>query len=311
MELRYLRYFVAVAERRSFSRASEDLHVAQSAVSQQIKILETEMGVVLLHRDRRRVELSEAGEAFLVEARGILQKAEQACHLAQRVSRGEEGTLKIGCFSSAVAEFLPGLIRRYRTARPRVEVELREMGPAEQQEALNTGEIHVGFNRRIPAAQAGAVVQERVYSDQVFLVMAESHPLAALKKVPLKAIAQEPFVSFERSGAPEFVDQIRDWCSNAGFIPRVVSEVPLMRVILMYVAAGLGVSLVPGCIRCYRQTGVVFRPVIPRPPGLDLVLARPKAHRNPALDAWLELVRSEFPNIRSQYEGALFPGTKS
>ena len=302
MELRYLRYFVAVAERKSFSRAAEDLRVAQSAVSEQVKILEQELGVVLFHRDRRRVELSEAGEAFLGEARGVLQRVEQACHQAQRAARGEVGTLKIGCFSSAVAEFLPGLIRRYRAERPWVEIELEELGPTEQLEALKAGDIHVGFTRRVSPHLARGLVQERVYSDQVHLVVADSHPLAASGEVRLEAISQEAFVFFERSGAPEFVDQTKLWCLQAGFTPRVVSEVPLMRVILMYVAAGMGVAFVPGCIRCYRQSGVVFLPISPRPPELDLVMARSRENRNPALDAWMEMVRGEFPSIRAFYE---------
>jgi DNA-binding transcriptional LysR family regulator len=302
MELRYFRYFVAVADRKSFSRASEDLRVAQSAVSEQVKILEGELGVLLLNRDRRRVELTAAGEAFLGEARAVIQKAEQARELAQRAARGEVGRLKIGCFSSAVAEFLPSLIRRYRAERPDVQIELKELSPGEQLEALLSGEIHVAFTRRVASMQARGLLQERVYSDQVYLAMPESHPLAKNKELPLKAVAKEGFVFFERRGAPEFVDQTKLWCIQAGFAPRIVSEAPMMQTILMYVAAGLGISFVPGCIRSYRQSGVVFLPFTPRPPVFELVIARLKENRSPVVEAWLEMVRGEFPAIRGIFE---------
>lgn len=302
MELRYLRYFVGVAERGSFIRAAADLNVAQSAVSEQIRILEGNLGVRLLDRSRRKVELTAAGEAFLAEARAVLQRVEQARSVARRAALGELGRLRVGCFSSAVAEFLPGLIRRFRTEFPRVDVDLKELNPAEQWEALQAGEIDVAFTRRLQGSHAARLVQERVYSDEVVAVMAESHPLSRKSAVSLDALSREGFVLFERSGAPEFVDEIRRWCAGAGFAPRIVSEVPMMQTILMYVAAGMGVSLVPGCIRCYRQAGVEFRPIRPRPPALELVMAHLKDHRSPVLEAWVQQVRTEFPQIRRTFE---------
>jgi DNA-binding transcriptional LysR family regulator len=306
MELRYLRYFVAVAERRSFSRAAEDLHVAQSAVSKQVKILEEELGVALLIRNRRQVEVTGPGEVLLKEAQAVLNRVNEAVEETRRAARGEIGKLRIGCFGSAVAEFLPQLIYEFRKERPRVEVEVKDLSPAEQLDAVSRGEIDVGFTRRVAAQQARSLIQERVYSDEVYLVVAENHRFAAMKKVSLRALAEESFVFFERKGAPEFVDQLRAWCRRAGLSPRVVVEAPIMRTILMYVAAGIGVAFVPGCIRCYRQQGVVFLPVQPPPPPeLELVMMRLKKDMRPVVAAWVERVRNALPSIRALMEGKI------
>lgn len=304
MELRHLRYFAAVAERKNFTRAAMDLRIAQSAVSEQIKILEEELGVCLLKRSRRSVELTVAGEEFLRETREILARADQAMETARRADRGEVGYLSLGCFSSAVAEFLPDLIRAYREQRPRVTVRIAELSPAEQFEALRAREVDVGFTRRIGSDQGAGLVQECVYRDRMFLVLAQNHPLAGQREVRLEKLRNESFVLFERQGAPDLVDQMIQVCGRAGFVPRVVAEAPLMQTVLMNVAAGVGVSFMPGCLRVYRQKGVVFVPFRPAPPAIDLMMVHAKGGLSPTVAAWVALVKSRRGAIRTQMAGA-------
>ncbi len=302
MELRYLKYFVTVAERQNFTRAAEELHVAQPAISQQIKALEDELGVSLLLRTKRSVKLTAAGHAFLREAKEILAHAELSKQVARRAARGEIGSLAIGCFSSAVAGFLPELIQAYRRRFPAVRVHLFEMTPDQQLQAFAREKIDVGFTRPIAAEHEKNFAQERIYRDRLMLAVPETHPLAMARPARLEKFAREDFVLFKRSEGPELVDSMTQLCAQAGFTPHIVSEPPMMQTVLMAVAAGIGVSLVPGCVRSFRQPGVVFLPVRPASPPIDLVLARTKGEMPPTVSAWLELLREWFPEIRSRME---------
>lgn len=302
MELRYLRYFATVADRQNFTRAAEDLRVAQPAVSQQIKILEEELGVTLLLRTKRSVKLTAAGQAFLREAREILAHAEHAKQVARRAARGEIGALAIGCFSSAVAGFLPELIMAYRRKFPAVRVQMIELTPDQQLQAFAREKIDVGFTRPLPAAQARGFVQERVYRDRLWLALPAGHVLAKAPAARLERFAGEEFLMFKRSEAPELVDQMVQLCARAGFTPKIVGEPPMMQTVLMGVAAGTGIALVPGCVRSFGQRGVVYRPVSPASPAIDLVVARRAGEVSPTVAAWMELLREQLPAIRSRME---------
>jgi DNA-binding transcriptional LysR family regulator len=302
MELRYLKYFVTVAERQNFTRAAEELHVAQPAISQQIKSLEEELGVSLLHRTKRSVKLTAAGNAFLSEAKEILAHAELSKQVARRAARGETGSLAIGCFSLATSGFLPEVIKAYRKKFPAVRVHLFELTPEQQLQAFAREKIDVGFTRPLAAADEKNFVQERIYRDRLMLAVPETHPLARSKQVRLDKFAREDFVTFKRSEAPKLVDAMTQLCAQAGFTPQVVSEPPMMQTVLMAVAASIGVALVPGCVRSFRQPGVAFLPVRPTSPPIHLVLARPKGEMSPTVSAWLELVREHLSAIRQQME---------
>jgi len=302
MELRYLKYFVTVAERRNFTRAAEELHVAQPAISQQIKALEEELGVSLLHRTKRSVTLTAAGNAFLSEARKILAHAELSKQVARRAARGETGSLAIGCVSASVSAFLPKLIQSYRKKFPLVRLHLFELTPEQQLQAFAREKIDVGFTRPLAASDEKNFSQERIYRDRLMLAVPETHSLAKAKQVRLEKCAGEDFVMFKRSEAPELVDGMTQLCAKAGFTPQVVSEPPMIHTVLMAVAAGIGVALVPGCVRSIPHPGVTILPVLPAPPVIDLVLTRPKGEPSPTVSAWLELVRARLPAIRQQME---------
>jgi DNA-binding transcriptional LysR family regulator len=308
MELRYLRYFVAVAELRNFTRAAERLHVAQPAISQQIKTLEAELGTPLLLRDKRSVALTAAGAAFLVEARQILAHAERAAHVAQRAAKGETGRLAIGCFSSAVAGFLPEALAAFRATHPAVRVQLLELTPDQQLRALTEERIELGFSRPLVGEEQARFVAERVYTDRLMVALPTGHRLAAAKSVKLEQLAEEYFVLFQRAEAPALVDQMMALCARAGFAPRVVSDPPMMQTVLLAVASGVGVSLVPGCTRTFRQPGVVIVPLRPAPDALPLVTLRRKGELLPTVAAFTSLLRARLPEIRRTMEGAAAAG---
>jgi DNA-binding transcriptional LysR family regulator len=302
MELRYLKYFVAVAERQNFTRAAEELHVAQPAISQQIKSLEEELGVSLLHRTKRSVKLTAAGNAFLSEAKQILAHAELSKQIARRAARGETGSLAIGHVCVSVSGFLPELIQSYRKRFPAVRVHLFELMPEQQLQAFAREKIDVGFTRPLAVADEKNFIQERIYRDRLTLAVPETHSFAKARHVRLEKIAGEDFVMFKRSEAPEMVDQVTQFCVKAGFTPQVVSEPLTIQTVLMAVASGIGVALVPGCVRRSRQPGVAFLDVRPVSPVIELVLARPKGEPSPTVSAWLELVHEHLPDIRQQME---------
>ena len=181
-------------------------------------------------------------------------------------------------------------------------VHLFEMTPEQQLQAFAREKIDVGFTRPLGSEHETAFAQERIYRDRLMLALPESHPLAKGRLGVLEKFAREEFVLFKRSEAPELVDSMVQLCAKAGFTPRLVSEPPMMQTVLMAVAAGIGVSLVPGCVRNFRQPGVVFLPVRPASPPIDLVLALAKGEMSPTVAAWTEMVRERLPVIRRQME---------
>jgi DNA-binding transcriptional LysR family regulator len=301
VELRYLRYFATVAEQQSFTRAAEKLRIAQPAISQQIKTLEEELEVKLLVRTKRSVRLTAAGQAFLREAKEILNRVEQSRVEARRAAQGETGSLSIGCFAGSSFLFLPELIHAYRTRHPAVRIHLHDETISEQLEALEFGRIDVAFTRPLPKTIAGRFVQERVYGDCVMAVLPVQHAFAGLRKIRLEKLANEDWVLLRRGSAPESVDGFTLLCRNAGFSPRVITEPARMRTVLMTVAAGMGVSLSASCFRSFHQPGVTFIPIQPDPPSLDLIAARPKAAPPPTVAAFLDMLRQQLPQIRSKY----------
>lgn len=306
MELRYLRYFASVAELKNFTRAAEKLRIAQPAVSQQIKTLEDELGVKLLLRTKRSVSITAAGHAFLREANEILAHVDKSKVVARRASRGEIGTLSIGCFSTASACFLPELIQRYRAKFPAVRVHLSEQTPLQQLDAFEAGRIDLGFTRPLAAMHTGQFIVERVYRDRAMVLLPDRHPLAEAPRIGLEKLAGDDWVFFKRSEAPELVDGFVQLCASAGFSPKIVSEPPMMITVVMMVAAGVGASLVPSCVRSFKMPGVRFIPLRPAPPPIDLVAARPVGELQPTVAAFLDLLRQMLPAIRSRYEGGNF-----
>ena len=302
MELRHLRYFAAVAQYLNYSEASRRLHVAQPAISQTILDLEDELSVKLLLRTKRTVQLTAAGTVFLREAHEILRRANEAQRIAQRAARGEVGILGIGFFGTASGPILPSLVDTYRRKFPDVELRLFELDPDQQLAAFDEGRIDLGFTRTLPSDRRAEFEQEEVYNDQLAIALPAKHPLAKQKVVRLKSLASEPFVQFHRKGAPGLFDEVIATCRRTGFSPRIVNEPNFMATVMTLVESGLGISLIPRCVRSLNRRHVVIRPITPKSERIPLCVAWRKSANNPTLTAFLDLLRAAIPSIRTQME---------
>lgn len=290
MELRHLRYFCALAEELHFGRAAARLHIAQPALSEQIRKLEAELQVRLFDRDRRRVALTAAGAAFLREARTALDHAERAADAARRADRGEIGQLRVGFTSSAANEALPAILPAFRAAHPDVGLVLRDLTIAAQARLLQAGEIDLAFVR--PHPREPDLRWETVAHDTFVAVLPGGHPLAAREEVDAVELAAEPFVLWPRRLSPELYDRILGYCREAGFEPAVAQEAQEVPTILGLVAAGVGVSLLAESVRSLHRDGIALRPVRPRLPGVELVVAWNPAAASPLVENFLAVVRA-------------------
>jgi DNA-binding transcriptional LysR family regulator len=289
MEIRQLRYFIAVAEELHFRRAAARLHISQPPLSQQIRALEDEMGCLLLARTRRRVELTPAGEAFLRDARALLQELDGAVATAQRINAGQTGRLRVNFVGSALLSIVPGIVQRFRGARPGIELELRERSTVEQLRAVRAGVVDVGLVR--PPVEADPELRfETVMRERTLAAMPVGHPLAQLRRVPLKRLSAEPFVLFPRAQAPGFHDLLVGSVAAAGAPPQVVQYAPEMLTIIGLVAAGIGLSLVPASVARLALEGVTYRPVAGAP-GAELMAITRAGDASPLVSAFVAQAR--------------------
>jgi len=304
MELRPLRSFVAIAEEGSFSAAARRLRIAQPALTRQIQDLEGEVGTPLLWRTRRGAKPTPAGALLLEDARRLLRQAGEAAAAARSAALGEAGRLRIGFFGPATAPFLPLLVRAFRERHRTVRIELIEMTPAEQAEHFRLGLIDFGFNRRLAEGEAErlGLAQEVVYRDRLVAALPAGHRLAkgrgAARRLPLAALAREPFVLVSRKEAPVLADQMLSACVGAGFSPDVRAEARLMSTVLLFVACGIGVSLVSGSAGRTGPPDVVFREIAPASPPIDLVAFWDARYPSATAAAFREVVRGHLPEIR-------------
>jgi len=272
MELRHLRYFRAVAEELHFGRAADRLHIAQPPLSQQIRQLERELGVDLLVRSTRRVDLTPAGEAYLLRAVAILDAVDDAGRQAQRVADGSEGRLSIGCVGSATYSLLPRLVRALREALPGVDVSVRgEMLAPAQITALLAGEIDLALLR--PTVEQPGVRTETLRRDRLIVALPDSHRLADRDAVEVGELRDEEFVAHAGRGRSVMHSLLNAVCADAGFVPRVRHDVQETSTLVTLVAAGLGVAIVPEPTAALDIAGVCYRPLRPAGLGVDLAAA--------------------------------------
>ncbi|EFH82587.1 LysR family transcriptional regulator [Ktedonobacter racemifer] len=295
MELRHLRYFVAVAEELHFGRAATRLSIMQPSLSQQIQQLEDELGFPLFRRTKRSVELTDAGSVFLDAARKVLLQVQEAKQAAQRAHRGEAGRLVIGYISSSTYDVLPLMLRLFRERFPQVEVALRELTTHEQLRALEEGAIQIGLIR-LPINAPWVSVQV-VRREPIVCVLPERHPLAAHERIPGTLLAQEPFVLQSRQQGSGYHVYLMKLCLGYGFTPNVVQEVTQMHAIVGMVAAGIGVSLVPLSTQNIRSQGVVYRELEGEAPITEVAVAwRSDAHSR-LIQNFLSVAREATPDL--------------
>lgn len=253
-----IRYFVALAEECHYGRAAERLRMSQPPLSQQIRLLETELGMQLLTRTTRRVELTEAGRVLYEGAKRALDQLDRSILLAQRVQRGEAGVLRIGFVSTAAFELLSRVLRGFRLRHPEATTELFHLTSAQQAAAFEARTIDVGFLREPPA---GDVEVEVIDRERLFAVLPARHPLARHRSVSVRALRDEPFVMWDRQQTPGIAHTILELCARHGFQPKIALEVTNPPALLSLVAGGVGVSIVPVSARRLRPEKTVFRPI--------------------------------------------------
>jgi DNA-binding transcriptional LysR family regulator len=298
MELRHLRYFIAVAEEGHVTRAAERLGMQQPPLSQQIRALERELDVQLFRRRPRGMELTDAGSTLLNEARAILAHIDHAAAAAKRTARGEQGRIAVGFTSSTPFHpVVPRLIRSYRDAFPLVALTLEEGGTMDLVDDLRDERIDVAFVRTAITDLAGLVVSP-LLKEAMVLALPRAHRLARHKKaVSLKALAEETFIVYRRHNGPGLYDAILSACNASGFSPHIGQEAPRIVSTLNLVAAGLGISLVPESLQRMRMDGVVFRRIgDAAKPMAPLYLVCRRGDTSPPVRRFLELVKRTRPN---------------
>ena len=293
MELRHLRYFVAVAEELHFRRAAERLHMSQPPLSQQIRQLEEEVGAQLLVRNQRKVELTAAGAAFLVRAREILDAVEDAARQARRVQRGEVGRLAVGFVGSAMYSFVPELLRAFRDQAPDIALRLHELGTTEQLRQLDDGRLDVGF-LRTPGRWPGLSF-ETVLEEEVVVAMPDIHPLSQRSIVRLQDLTGESLVLLTPAGSPGLRAALATSIAQLGGEEQIVQEASEMQTVIGLVAAGVGISLVPESVRALVRHGVTYRPLDGDAPVVRLAMAWRATDDSPVLAAFLEKARAAAP----------------
>jgi DNA-binding transcriptional LysR family regulator len=263
MELRHLRYFVAVAEVLSFTKAAEKLRLAQPSLTRQVRNLEAEIGVKLLDRSNNRVVLTEEGTLFLADSKKLLAMCAESIAAVQRMSRGESAGLNIGYVANIHYGLLPATLGAFRKVNPGVALNLFDMTSAEQFAALDSRKIDLGFIGIRPALSGHHLSSECVAYDTMLVALPGQHPLAKKSKVKLADLASQFFIGMSAKTHPGAQEWLKQTCQSAGFTGRILQEADGEPTVIQFVADGLGVALLPEQITGLPHEGVIFRPLTP------------------------------------------------
>lgn len=291
MDLRHLKYFLAVAEELNIGRAAARLHISQPPLTRQIKALEDELGTALFIRTAKGVELTQAGEMFKEEAYNIRMLMEGAIDRVQRAGEGKIGRLDVGVFGSAIYDIIPRILQTFGERRPGVNIVIHTMNKSEQVEALLQRRINVAFNRMIrPVTGIG---QELVATERLHVALPMTHALAQQEAISLRSLEGQPLVLFPNVGRPNFIDRVRELCEQQGFDPIIAQEVGDAVTGLALVARGFGLTLIPNSVaRAIKVRGTVFRPLSDAPEAeVDLCCLYRASDESPLLQSFLEVTR--------------------
>ena len=293
MELRHLRYFVAVAEELNFTRAAQRLNTAQPSLSQQIKQLEAHVGVPLLDRTKRHVALTAGGKVLLRESREILAHLERAKQWTVRAEQGKSAELVIGVVPAAEIKILPKLIPLAKRKLPKVRLVFHNLPSAEQKRLLATGSLDIGLLRG-PLEDTHLAVEDILWEKLVAGLPAR-HPLARKKAVSIRQLNQLPFIMVSRDGSPELHDAVRAFCERSGLHPRVVQQADNILGNLNMIRAGIGFALLPDYAASILPKGVVVRTLSWNPgPVVSLVAAHRRGRPKEEILAFMKLLRESF-----------------
>ncbi len=297
MELRHLRYFVCVAEALSFTRAAEKLHTAQPSLTRQIRKLEEELGVRLLHRTKQKVTLTDEGRLFLTDAKRLLALAAETVESMRRLRTGEVRALNVGYVSNLFYELLPKTLESFHLTFPSIAVNLFDLSCGEQFRALEEGKIDLGFVGLHEPIARRRLEFRTIASYRCAVALPKDNPLAARATVPLKALAPMFFIGMSETSYPGYRDWLIKTCDRSAFTPKVLQDVDLERKMIHAVAAGLGIAIVPEQLKRLEHENVVFRPLDPVIMTEGCVAWR---DQNPstALRAYIRIVEEAGSSIR-------------
>jgi DNA-binding transcriptional LysR family regulator len=290
IELRHLRYFVAVAEELHFGRAAERLHLAQPPLSQQIRKLEDLLGYALFTRTSRSVSLTPAGEALLRRARRTLRNVQRDIDETRSIGHGDVGSLHIGFIGSAMLTTLPGIFRSYREAYPRVRLHLHESFTALVSEGLENGSLDAGILRDADPMEGMHVTT--ILSEPFVAVLPASHPCAKQKTVSIGALRDEPFVYYPRNAGARAYEKPLALCEEHGFRPQIVQEASHWLTILRLISAGFGVSIAPACVRRIASAQVVCIPLRAAKAVSNIELAWLAGETRPIVERFRQIAES-------------------
>jgi DNA-binding transcriptional LysR family regulator len=298
MELRHLKYFVAVAEELNFARAARRVHIAQPSLTKQIQQLEQELGFPLLYRTKKKVELLDTGHVLLEEAQRLLHQAEKAVQSTQRTHAGQSGRLLIGFSTSAAPEVLPRILRKYHALFPDVVVELLEITTVKNTESLLQSAMSVAVIRSPTFLSHELFCFETIQRERFVVALPDSHPLAKQKSVRIKTLASEPLIVPPLQPGWGYADSIFQIFRDYGIVPRIAREATGALSVVTLVAGGFGVALVPASLTNLRLPGVSYRPIKGRCRTSDLTLVWQRDSRASTVRAFLEVVKREYLGAR-------------
>ena len=268
MELRHLRYFVAVAELGNVTQAARRLHVAQPALSRQIQDLEEELGVKLLERSTRGIKLTEAGKFFADEAGAVLERADQALKAVRALARGETGELRIGYAPSPTTEILPRALAAFQTGAPGVCVTLLDLASDDLESALLDGRVHVSVMVKPGSRPQPGILFEEIVRYALRVAVARQHRFARMTKVPLRLLLREPLAAYARAEYTEYHEMLETIFAALQVKPEIAVECDGATSLLAAVESGRGVAIVPEVFRSLAGSRVKLRPIEPTPPPM-------------------------------------------
>lgn len=288
MELRHLRYFIAVAEEENVSRAALKLHVSQPALSRQIRDLEDELGFPLLERGAKSVRLTEAGKTFQSEARAVLQRVEAALKTARAVATGGRGELHVGYAPSLTTRILPPALRAFQAGLPNVRVLLHDLSTEEMLARLRDGALQIAFLVRPPRAMLRGLRFENLLRESMCLAVTPKHPLARRRTVKLVEFAREPLIAYSRKEYPEYHESLAKIFATIKSKPHVAEEHDGITSLIAAVEAGGGVALVSESVVCLTGPRLKLIPIVPAPEPLVIGAAWSGKALAPAAERFLK-----------------------
>jgi DNA-binding transcriptional LysR family regulator len=291
MELRHLRYFVAVAEAENVSRAALKLHISQPGISRQIRDLEDEIGFQLFERSAKSVKLTDAGKSFLTEARAVLQRADEAVKTARAIATGQEGELHVGYAGSPTVRILPPTLRAFQSELPNMRVRLHDLSTEEMLAGLRDGKLQMALMVCPTPGILRGLRFEKLQDMQIILAVAPKHPLAKSRSVTLAEVAKQPLIGFSRADYPDYHELLDNIFAPTGLKPRVAEEHDSVQSLITAVEAGSGVALATESLACVTGPRLKFVQLSPKPKPMVLGAAWSKEKLTPAAERFLKCAK--------------------